>query len=119
MSSYTLHRNPVAFPNPTLFDPTRWLLSSSSSSSSSGADLTLRQKCLVPFSRGSRGCIGQNLAMCELYVVLGVFFRRFGFGEARLVTTDVGELTYKDYFNVYHRREEEKLRVWGTGAEDG
>ena len=37
----------------------------------------MRDRCLVSFSRGSRNCIGQNLAMCELYCTLGLVFHRF------------------------------------------
>jgi len=57
--------------------------------------LAVANKCLVHFSRGSSSCIGQNLAMCELYVTLGTLFRRFG----ELAARDVGELAYVDYFN--------------------
>ncbi|KAK5656923.1 hypothetical protein OQA88_3445 [Cercophora sp. LCS_1] len=106
MSAYNLHRNPAAFPDPAKFDPTRWLPTADPQA------LAFQNKCFVPFSRGSRGCIGQNLAMCELYVTLGTFFRRFGPGK--LKTRDVGELTFKDRFSPYHRREEERLKVWGT-----
>ena len=55
-----------------------------------------REKCLVPFSRGSRACIGQDLARSELYIMLGTLFRRFD----DLVPYDVGpeDMVYVDYF---------------------
>lgn len=98
------HRNEAAFPNPTKFDPDRWLRSSTAEEKE---QLRLMEKCFVPFSRGPRSCIGQNLAMCELYVSLGTLFRRFH----NLWAPDVGELTYIDYFTSYHPDERQKLKV--------
>ena len=36
-------------------------------------------KYLVPFGRGPRACLGQNFAMAELFLGLGLVFRRFEF----------------------------------------
>ncbi|KAL8683908.1 MAG: hypothetical protein Q9186_000119 [Xanthomendoza sp. 1 TL-2023] len=36
-------------------------------------------KYLVPFGRGPRACLGQNFAMAELFLDLGLVFRRFEF----------------------------------------
>ncbi|KAI4281018.1 MAG: hypothetical protein L6R38_003991 [Xanthoria sp. 2 TBL-2021] len=36
-------------------------------------------KYLVPFGRGPRACLGQNFAMAELFLDLGMVFRRFEF----------------------------------------
>ncbi|KAK3331800.1 cytochrome P450 [Cercophora scortea] len=86
MSAYMMHRNPEVFPDPDKFDPARWL--------ASPEEVRAREKCLVPFSRGSRMCIGHNLAWCELYLTLGTLFRRFGnltspeFGPEDLVWED-------------------------------
>jgi len=91
MSAYLMHRNPVAFPDPDVFDPSRWI--------DQPADvLRAREKCYAPFGRGSRNCIGQNLAMCELYVTFGTLFRRYEEFEAQ----DIGPLVYVDYFNAAH-----------------
>ncbi|KAK0639484.1 cytochrome P450 [Cercophora newfieldiana] len=101
MSSYLMHRNPDAFPNPALFEPERWINTDPEASRAMKA-------CLVPFSRGSRGCIGQNLAMCEMYLALGTLFRRI----PNLAAQDVGELTYVDYFTAHHGEERQKLKVF-------
>jgi cytochrome P450 len=101
-----LHRNPAVFPNPTVFDPERWVHADPTASKAMA-------KCLIPFSRGSRGCIGQNLAMCEMYVTLGTLFRRFG----DLAAEDVGELTYVDYFTAYHGDEKQRLKVFAASRE--
>ncbi|KAK5653086.1 hypothetical protein OQA88_9373 [Cercophora sp. LCS_1] len=101
MSSYLLHRNPDVFPNPTVFEPERWV-------NADPEAFKAMKTCLVPFSRGSRGCIGQNLAMCELYLTLGTLFRRI----RDVAAEDVGELTYVDYFTAYHGDERQKLKVF-------
>jgi cytochrome P450 len=45
-TSYLLHTNPAVFPNPFAFSPQRWI------------DNPKLTRNLVPFSRGSRACIG-------------------------------------------------------------
>lgn len=66
--------------NPYEFQPSRWL---------DPAYKTKMQKYMVPFARGTRNCIGQNLALAEIYMVLGNFFRRF---DAELFETDEAEV---------------------------
>ena len=85
MGATILHKNPKIFPNPTSFDPSRWLQENSS-------DL---EKYLVSFSKGPRSCLGikyvlcviyplsilskyhfNSLAWCELYLILGTVFRK-------------------------------------------
>jgi cytochrome P450 len=53
------------YERPQEFLPERWLARGKHS------------KLHLPFGRGSRMCIGMNLAMAELYVILGSMFRRF------------------------------------------
>ena len=96
MTSWTMHRTPSVFPNPDEFDPTRWIAKTPAEM----AAVRAREKYLVPFSRGSRTCIGQNLAMCELYVFLGTFFRRFGQLEAFNVGPE--DMEYADFFTPFH-----------------
>ena len=68
MNSVLVHQNPSIFPSPQSYDPTRWL-----SSPNQRLD-----HYLVPFSKGSRQCLGINLAYAELYLVLAGIFRRYG-----------------------------------------
>ncbi|KAK3388048.1 cytochrome P450 [Podospora didyma] len=70
MSAWDMHRSAEVFPNPDLFDPNRWTLGSAD-------EIRARERHLVAFSRGSRGCVGQNLAMCELYCTIAAVFHRF------------------------------------------
>lgn len=100
MSSYMMHRNAEAFPDPDVFDPDRWM---------DPERFHERDKYLVPFSRGRRMCVGINLAWCELYVTLGTLFRRFG----DLTCFDVGDedMIYQEYFSAFHPPEKRRLRV--------
>ncbi|KAK1089156.1 hypothetical protein LTR33_000187 [Friedmanniomyces endolithicus] len=64
---HTATRDPIAFPDPDVFLPGRWL----------EAEPTTSMKTLfMPFSKGTRACIGKSLAMVELrLVVLGLLSR--------------------------------------------
>lgn len=106
MSSWDMHRHPDAFPSPDVFDPTRWM-------DADPAVLRAREKCLVPFSRGSRSCIGQNLALCEVYVTLGTMFRRFD----NLAPFDVGpeDMTYRDLFQAFHPQGARPFKIMAKG----
>ncbi|KAF4468952.1 benzoate 4-monooxygenase cytochrome P450 [Fusarium albosuccineum] len=100
MSSWMMHHDPDAFPNPEKFDPTRWTDPSA---------FHERDKCLVPFSRGRRMCIGQNLAWCELYVTLGTLFRRFE--DLRAFEVDAEDMVYVDYFSAFNPPEKRRFKI--------
>lgn len=72
MSAWVLHQNEGLFPAPERFDPSRWDASRQPSSV-----VRARERALVPFSRGTRACIGQNLAVCEMFCTLAALFHRF------------------------------------------
>lgn len=59
-SNWFLHYNPACFPEPLLFRPDRW----------SDPDAERQRRYLVPFGRGTRMCLGMNLAYMELYHAL-------------------------------------------------
>ncbi|KAH0566183.1 hypothetical protein GP486_000415 [Trichoglossum hirsutum] len=100
MSSWLMHRNEDAFPEPDKFDPGRWLDPESAK---------LLEKYLVPFSRGSRQCIGIPLAYCEIYVALGTFFRQFE--NLEIYNTSPEDLAYVDYFAATHPFDARKFHV--------
>ncbi|KAI3319437.1 cytochrome P450 [Xylariaceae sp. AK1471] len=64
--SYTLHRNPNAFPDPEKFDPSRWENPTQAMKDS-----------FMPFGAGSRICIGLHLAKIELRLGTARFFKAF------------------------------------------
>lgn len=60
---------PEIFRQPLEFRPERWL--------DTNPDLERINRFYVPFSRGTRNCIGINLAYAQLYIVLASVLRRF------------------------------------------
>lgn len=50
MTSILMHENPDLFPSPRTFDPERWLQ----------PDSARLRKYVVPFSKGSRQCLGMK-----------------------------------------------------------
>ncbi|KAL8663689.1 MAG: hypothetical protein Q9202_003635 [Teloschistes flavicans] len=100
MSSWLLHHDETYFPNPTKFDPDRW---------GDATDAYKMEKAFVPFGKGSRACLGMNLAYCELYVSIGTLFRRF----PNLTSNNLSgeELAYDDYFSSYTPLGQRKLHI--------
>ncbi|KAK6331811.1 hypothetical protein TWF718_002353 [Orbilia javanica] len=66
-SHYFYHTNPNVFPEPLKFNPERWLT----------GDTRELERYFMPFSRGSRVCIGLNLAWGELSLTLARLIRRY------------------------------------------
>ena len=99
MTSVLFHDNPEFFPNPRTFKPERFLEQPS------------LRKYLIPFSRGSRQCAGQNLAYCELYLTLAAVFApgRFRF---ELFETDISDVETKhDFMNTSPKLDSKGIRV--------
>ena len=69
MSSLFMHDDPAVFPEPRQFDPSRW----------TGPEKEFRLKYLFNFGRGTRQCVGMNLAYAEIYMTLAAVFRKFGY----------------------------------------
>lgn len=69
MSSPLIHENPDIFPDPLTYKPERWL----------GNDGQRLKRYLVLYSKGTRACLGMNLANAELYITFAMIFRRFNF----------------------------------------
>uniref|UniRef100_A0A8C8ZJS0 Uncharacterized protein n=1 Tax=Prolemur simus TaxID=1328070 RepID=A0A8C8ZJS0_PROSS len=66
LSIYGLHHNPKVWPNPETFDPSRFAPGSLPHS-----------HAFLPFSGGSRNCIGKRFAMIELKVAVALTLLRF------------------------------------------
>lgn len=79
MTPLLIHHSANYFRDPKTFNPQRWL-----------EDAHL-EKFFLPFSRGSRQCIGMNLALAEIFLTLTAMFRRYGTREVRFAG-DVGYL---------------------------
>ncbi|MBP2479241.1 cytochrome P450 [Crossiella equi] len=63
VSPYALHRNPMYYPDPDVFDPDRW-----------GTEQTkkLPKGAYIPFSAGGSKCIADNFAILEMTLALAV-----------------------------------------------
>ncbi|PGH07561.1 hypothetical protein AJ79_06231 [Helicocarpus griseus UAMH5409] len=81
ISISSMHMDPEVCPEPYKFKPDRWV----------GDYNPLMNRNFVPFSRGSRNCLGMNLALAELYVCIAVLFRPGGY-EMSLVGTDESDM---------------------------
>ncbi|KAE8412288.1 cytochrome P450 [Aspergillus pseudocaelatus] len=68
MSAYFMHTDPTVYPELMIFRPERWL----------GAIDPAMHRNYVPFTRGSRNCLGINLAMAEISLILAVLYRPNG-----------------------------------------
>ncbi|XP_029805282.1 cytochrome P450 4A11-like isoform X1 [Suricata suricatta] len=66
LSFYGLHHNPKVWPNPEVFDPLRFAPGSAQHS-----------HAFLPFSGGSRNCIGKQFAMNEMKVAVAMTLLRF------------------------------------------
>ena len=64
---YALHRDPVGWANPPVFDPDRF-----SWENSKGRD----RLQFIPFGAGPRSCIGDHFAMLEATLALATIIRR-------------------------------------------
>ena len=66
MSIHAMHTDPNIFPDPHSYIPDRWL----------GDNYDPRMdRNFVAFTKGSRSCLGINLAMAELYLTTAMIFR--------------------------------------------
>ncbi len=70
MTSYLVHHNKTIFPSSHEYVPQRWL------------DNPRLDKYLVSFSKGTRQCVGINVAYAELYTCLARLFRLYGGPES-------------------------------------
>ncbi|VBB84788.1 Putative cytochrome P450 E-class, group I [Podospora comata] len=99
MSAVITHHDESIFPDSHSFIPERWL----DEKNQHRKDL---DRALLSFSKGSRGCIGINLAYCELYVLLALLVDRV-FPTMELYATTEADIAWDhDFFNPFP--------VWGS-----
>ena len=91
MTGMLVHFDENIFPEPLVFNPDRWL-------EQPGLD-----KYLVPFSRGTRQCIGMPLAYAEIYITIAMIFREYGSSEVRMI----GDKGYLELFDTEWARDVE------------
>ena len=89
MSHVLLFQDPTFFPEPNAFKPERWIENPG------------LEKYQFAFSKGTRQCLGLNLAMAEINLMLASIFRTYGstgfsaegdIGRFELFETDVSDI---------------------------
>ncbi|KAH7083020.1 cytochrome P450 [Paraphoma chrysanthemicola] len=85
---YIQNMDPDTFPNPHVFHPERWICDPET--------YKMRDKQMLSFSRGSRGCIGMNLATATLHLTVAHLFRRFEITTTGYTTEK--DMQWKDCF---------------------
>jgi cytochrome P450 len=74
MGVHCIHRNEKFFPSPDEFVPDRWIPGSERFHE-------IPKDAYRPFEKGPRDCIGQQLAMLEMKIILALTLRDFDFEE--------------------------------------
>ncbi|KAI1128167.1 cytochrome P450 [Nemania abortiva] len=101
MSIYAMHTDPSVFPDPMQFKPERWL----------GEYNPMMDKNFVPFTKGSRSCLGINLAWAEMYISTAALFRPNG-PRLTLHKTDESDIKIvRDYIMGFPKPDARGVRV--------
>ncbi|KAH8103043.1 cytochrome P450 [Cristinia sonorae] len=100
---YSIHRDPRNFsPSPETFWPERWLIASNPSAWDSQLKKTPfvhNTNAFIPFSYGPANCVGKNLAMMELRMVVCHLLQQMDFKLAKPDEDHFDEAT-KDWFGL-------------------
>ena len=99
MTSVMMHHDESIFPDSKAFVPERWI------------ENPRLDRYMLSFSKGSRQCIGINLAHAEMYLMLAAIFRRFGCGLGPVGKTECETKTMKAYWS-YGRQGWKMWRSW-------
>ncbi|KAL9017054.1 MAG: hypothetical protein Q9185_005608 [Variospora sp. 1 TL-2023] len=101
MDTVSMHNDETAFPDHASFIPERWL--------EKREDGKRLDKYFTSFGKGTRQCLGINLAYTELYMTIGTIFRRF---ELELFETTRETVQYgTDYFNAFPEKGRDGVKV--------
>jgi cytochrome P450 len=104
MTSVHVHMNPDIFPDPQAFSPERWL-------DSEGRKRKDLDKYLLSFSKGSRACLGINLAYAELFICIAAVVLRLG-NRLELFETTIDDVKlFKDVFGMRPKPDSKGIRV--------
>ncbi|KAL4901620.1 hypothetical protein BDW74DRAFT_170074 [Aspergillus multicolor] len=101
MSAYLMHSDASVYPSPSEFKPDRWL----------GRIDPAMNRNWVPFARGSRNCLGMNLALAEISLCLAILHRPGG-PQLELFETDESDVVQAhDFLVPLPRLDTEGVRI--------
>lgn len=99
IAAYTSHRDPQIFPAPESYNPDRWMAKGSN-------NLRKMLGVFMPFSAGTRGCIGRNVSIMMQSVCVATLVYHYEFA---LPHKD-WEMEFEEWFNIWPL--ELPLKVW-------
>lgn len=112
MTLYHHNINEELFPEPQAFKPERWLTRNNRGSLDINREM---DKIFFSFGKGSRSCLGVNLATAELHMGIATLFRRYDF---KLFETDESDVVLKhDFFLPSPKVDSKGVRVTVKKAE--
>jgi cytochrome P450 len=85
-TTLAVHTNESIFPEPWKFKPERWM----------GKEGTELRKYQMAFNKGSRSCVGMNLAHAEMFLAIAAMARY----DMELYETDISDVKFKHEFHV-------------------
>ncbi|KAH6937192.1 hypothetical protein HPB50_025838 [Hyalomma asiaticum] len=80
---WNLHNDPAYWPEPSRYDPTRFL-------NKDGTEVNYKPASFLPFGAGRRQCPGKNLALMEIFLYVATTLQRFRVfpEEGKTITLD-------------------------------
>lgn len=75
--TYSMHRLEKIFNHPEYFDPSRWLQRELEDKVKYKYRISLQNRFMIPFGKGIRLCLGMNLALTEIKMVLSNIYHHF------------------------------------------
>ena len=96
LHTYSIHRDSRNFHMPDAFLPERWL----STGAPAGEHNTA---AFIPFSYGPTNCVGKNLALMEMRMLLCWVLRRFRFSKALGMRLEEWEGKILDWIYMVHQ----------------
>lgn len=100
MTHMLIHQDKSIYEDPLTFQPERW----------SGPDSARLRKYLIPFSKGTRSCLGMHLAQAEVRMTIAALFRRFEFEMGEMEREDIDFA--HDYFIPIRKQGARELEVF-------
>ncbi|KAH7051100.1 cytochrome P450, partial [Macrophomina phaseolina] len=76
---FALHHDRTYFPDPFKFQPERWIVGETLIDGSKVTEAALRhsESAFMPFSAGTRGCIGKPLALLQMSIVFATLMLKY------------------------------------------